>query len=394
MVSANSKALELAGINKDTKQVKGGILDVNEKGEPTGIFRDVARDLIYRAVPEASIDEIKKSLEEAMQIASSYGITSLQTDDFWTLPSKDYRKIIRAYHELEAEKRIPVRIYEQCVLETVEALKSFLNDGFITGQGSPAFKIGPFKAFVDGAMGSRTAYFTEPYEDDKTTCGFSIHKQEELDALMLIAHKAGMQLIAHAIGNKGMYMCIESFKNAQNYKSVENFRPGIIHAQATDNKQNQIFASENIMVIGDPVVLKDDIHMVDTRLGKTRASYTYNYRDMIDKSVKLSMSTDWPINSINPMNNIYVAVTRKDYDGFPEEGWYSEQRISVDEAVYAYTTRSAYCSYEENVKGSLDVGKLADLVILSDDIFNLEPKELLNVSVELTMIGGEIVFKN
>ncbi len=392
IISVNSKALELAKITNKTQQIDGGIFDIDENGEPTGVFRDVARDLIYQAVAEPSIEQIKESLAKAVNVAVSYGVTSLQTDDIWTLPSKNYRKIISAYQELEAENRLPIRIYEQCVLETVGALKEFLKDGFKTGQGSSNFKIGPFKAFVDGAMGSRTAYFTEPYDDDKNTCGFSIHSQEELDELMLIAHEAGMQLIAHAIGNKGIYMCLESYKKAQNRKHVEDFRPGIIHAQATDCKQNKILATENILVIGDPVVLKDDIHMVDIRLGKSRAQYTYNYRDMIDKNVKLSMSTDWPINAINPMNNIYVAVTRKDYDGFPKEGWHSEQRISVDEAVYAYTTRSAYCSYEEEVKGSLEVGKLADLVILSDDIFNLEPKELLKVKVEMTMIGGQIVF--
>jgi len=393
-VSVNTKALEIAGITKDTAQPQGGEFELDEKGNPTGVFKDIARDLIYSSIVEPDISQIKNYIIKAANIAAENGITSLQTDDFWSIPSKDFKKIIKAYHELEEEEALPVRIYEQCVLEGKAHLEQFLSESYTTGCGSNFFKIGPFKAFVDGAMGSRTAYFDEAYADDEKAFGLTIHTYEELLEIMEMAHKSHMQLIAHAIGSKAIAMCFQIYNQISEGYPTDDFRPAIIHAQATTAEQNFQFSKQGVIAVIDPSVLNDDIHMVEQRIGRARVEKAYNYRSLIDNNSHIAISSDWPINNINPMCSLYLASTRRDYKGFPPDGWFPEQIITVEEAVRAFTIDSAYLSMEEGIKGSLEIGKLADLVILSEDIFQIEKEKLLDIKVLLTMVDGKIKYRN
>jgi len=392
-VAVNSKAIELAGITKNTPQPQGGEFETLENGEPNGIFKDLARDMIYSIIGEQSKEEIKECILTALQMASSVGVTSIQTDDFWSIPSKDFKKIIKAYEELRAEGKLPVRVYEQCVLEDMKALESFFDCGYKTGYGDEFFKIGPFKMFVDGAMGSRTAYFEEVYSDDPKTCGILIHSPETMIEMMTIANKGGMNLIAHAIGSKAITMCFDTYEKVKRINKPCFIRPAIIHAQATSEKQNSEFAEKDVIAVVDPSVLNDDIHMVEQRIGYERSKHAYNYKTLLQKKAHVAISSDWPINPINPMCAIYAAVTRTDYKGFPEGGWFEEQIISVHDTVKSFTYEPAYLSNEEKVKGTLEVGKLADIVMLSHNIFEMKKDDLLSVKAVLTMMDGKVVYQ-
>lgn len=389
-VAANSKAIEMAGVNAATQQPEGGEVCTFDDGEPNGLFKDIARDLIYDTIDEPDKHAIKEILKEAIHIALKNGITSVQTDDFWSISSKDYQKIIDAYRELEEEGELKVRVYEQCVLETPKALKAFIDDGYMTGYGTNFFKIGPFKMFTDGAVGVRSAYLYESYSDDEGNFGSLIFKKETMDEMMGCAAKNGMQLTAHAIGDKASEVCLDSFEKANKMGTCG--RPSIIHAHLLTPALLRRYANDNIITIGDPVAIIDDIPMYQTRLGKARERYSYNYKTLLDHGGKLALSTDWPINPISPFRNLYTIVTRKTPTGFPAGGWIPEEKISLKEALYAYTCGSAYCSFEEGKKGSLSKGKLADFIHISHDILNLDIEQLPNISVLETYVGGELCY--
>lgn len=390
---ANSKAIELAGITKDTPQPSGGHFDIDENGEPTGIFREAARYMIYEKIPDVSKEDIKKMLIDVSKIASSYGVTSVQTDDFETFASKDYQKIIEAYKELVEEKALPIRIYKQCMLPEIDRLKGFIDLGYRTGQGNEYFKIGPLKLLTDGSLGARTAYLCEPYSDDPSTKGINVFTQEELDELVITAHKNGMQILTHAIGDGAMYMCFNSFEKANLKYPKDDPRFGIVHLQITDQELLNKFKDLNVIAYAEPICVNNDLHMAEERVGKDRVKTSYNYRTLFDKGVNVCISSDCPVDSLNPMDSIYVAVTRKDYSGYPATGWYPEERLTIDQAIYGFTMGSAYASFEEEIKGSIEEGKLADMAVLSEDIYKIAPENIKDIVVEMTIMDGKIVYK-
>ncbi|PLX33240.1 MAG: amidohydrolase [Clostridiales bacterium] len=390
--ATNSKAIEIAGITKDTPQPVGGKFYRDENGEPTGIFSETARYMIYDMIPDAGVNEIKEMIMDAAKVASGYGVTSVQTDDFEAMPGKDWRKVLKAYSELVEEGILPVRIYEQCLLPDMGRLKEFLDEGYKTGQGDEYFKIGPLKLLTDGSLGARTAYLSEPYADDPSTSGIYVFSQDELDELACAAHEGGLQLVFHAIGDGAMRQCFKAFEKAQNHKFKEDPRFGIIHLQITDEFLLEEFKRQNVVAYAEPICLNNDIHMAEDRVGKERAKVSYNYRTLFDSGVHVSISSDWPVDSVNPMKNIYVGVTRKDYDGYPEGGWNPEQRLTIEQALYGFTMGSAYASFEEELKGSVEDGKLADFVVLSEDILEIEPDKIQDIEVEMTFMGGKLVY--
>ena len=349
--------------------------------------------MIYDKINEENKNEIKAMLTDVSKLASSLGITSVQTDDFETFASKDFKVILQAYKELIQEKKLTVRVYEQCLLPEIDRLKLFLSMGYKTGFGNEYFKIGPLKLLTDGSLGARTAYLNSPYNDDATTRGINVFTQDELDELILTAHKGGMQILTHAIGDGAIHMCFEGFRKAQGEYLKNDPRFGIVHLQITDKSLLNKFKEYNVIAYAEPVCVNNDLHMAEDRVGYDRAKTSYNYRTLADNGVHLCISSDCPVDSLNPMDSIYVAVTRKDYSGFPSGGWFPEQRLSLDQAVYSYTMESAYASFEDEIKGSIEVGKLADFVVLSDDLYTIIPDNIRNIVVEMTVMDGKIVYK-
>jgi len=389
----NSKALELVGIDKNSSQIPGGRFDLDENGEPLGIFRENAMNIIYSAIPDPDIEGIKSMILKCSEDAVKHGITSIQTDDFEQLPKKDYDKIIKAYLELIDEGRLKVRVYEQCLLPEVKKLKSFIEEGYNTGWGNEYFKIGPLKLLADGSLGARTAYLTEPYNDDNTTRGIPVFTQEELDELVLTAHNAGMQVAIHGIGDGAMYMAVESIEKALRKNPREDHRHGIVHCQITDMSLMNKFKELNLVAYVQPIFLNYDMHIVEDRVGKEKAKYTYNWKRMLDMGIHVAGGSDCPVEKFDILPNLYSAITRKDLNGYPEDGWLPDQKLSIDEALRIFTVEGAYASFEEDIKGTLEAGKLADIAVLERNLYDVKPEEIKDVKVDLTIMDGKVVYE-
>lgn len=389
----NSKALEVVGIDRNSPQVPGGKFDLDENGEPLGIFRENAMDIIYSAIPDPDIDSIKSMILKCSEDAVKQGITSIQTDDFEQLPKKDYEKIIKAYLELIDEGKLKVRVYEQCLLPDMKKLKSFLEKGYTTGWGNEYFKIGPLKLLADGSLGARTAYLTEPYNDDNSTRGIPVFSQEEMDELVLTAHNGGMHVAIHGIGDGAMYMACESIEKALKENPREDHRHGIVHCQITDVNLMNKFKELNLVAYVQPIFLHYDMHIVEDRIGKERARYTYNWKRMIDMGIHVAGGSDCPVEKFDILPNLYSAITRKDLNGYPENGWLPDQKLTIDEALRIFTVEGAYASFEENIKGTLEPGKLADVVVLEKNLYDIQPDEIKDVKVDFTIMDGKVVYE-
>lgn len=392
VVVVNSKGLEILNINKDTPQVEGGHFDLDENGEPNGIFRENAIGLVSGSLPSPTVEEIKSMMINGIVDLNRCGITSIGTDDFEALPDRNYVNVMKAFLELKEENKLNIRINEQCLLPTIEKLQGFIDKGYGTGWGDNVFKVGPLKLLIDGSLGARTAALVEPYSDDSSTTGITTATQEELDSIVELAHNNDIQVAIHGIGDKSMYMAFESIEKALIKNPREDHRHGIVHCQITDEYLLNKFAELNAVAYIQPIFLDYDWHIVKDRVGEAREKTSYNWRTMVDKNIKIACGSDAPVETFDVLKGIYEAVTRKDLQGNPKEGWLPEQKLTVKEAVYGYTMGGAYASFEEDIKGSLEKGKLADMVILSEDIFNIEEDKIKDVKVETTILGGKVVF--
>jgi Predicted metal-dependent hydrolase with the TIM-barrel fold len=391
--TVNSKALEVMGITRDTAQVEGGRFDVDENGEPLGIFREKALSLIYDLIPEPGLEEVKSMIKEAAAYANSKGLTSVQTDDFEHVPNHNFRMVMKAYNELKANGDLTLRVYVQCLLPNIEILKDFLNEGYHTGFGDDYFKLGPLKLLSDGSLGARTAALCKPYSDDPSTSGILVYTQEQLDELVSTAHNAGMHVAIHCIGDRSMYMAFDAIEKAIEENPRKDHRHSIVHCQITDETLLRKFRDMNVIAHVQPIFLHYDLHIVEDRIGKERAKKTYAFKTMIDSGVYIGIGTDCPVEALDVMPSIYCAVNRKDLKGYPEGGWLPDEKISVEEAVYSYTMGGAYASFEEGTKGSITEGKLADMVVLCSDIFEIEPDTIKDVDIDMTFVGGRIAYK-
>lgn len=390
----NTKALEACNIDENTKQVEGGYFEVDEKGYPTGVFRENAIKLVNKRTSKLSNEEIKKCILEASAYANSRGVTSCQTDDFLSLPENPFTDVIKAYEELIKEDKLTVRIYEQCLRPSKDLLMEFLEAGYRTGDGNEFFKIGPLKLLVDGSLGARTALLCEPYSDDATTSGLTVIPKDKLDELIEIAHTNDMQIAIHCIGDKAMYMVFDGYEKVLKKYPREDHRHGIVHCQITDDTLIKKYSQLNVLAYIQPIFFNSDIHIVEDKVGFDRAKSSYKWKSMLSSGVKVSLGTDCPVELLDALPNIYSAVTRQDLKGFPEGGWFPEEKLSLDESIYAYTMGSAYASFEENIKGSLEENKLADFVVLSENIYEIPEANIKDVKVSATIVDGKIAYKS
>ncbi len=385
MAVVNSKALEVCGIDDSTQPVDGGSFDIN-----LGIFREKALGLITRNIPKPSVDDIKEALVLGMEYANSKGLTSIQTDDL--SHAGDYKQMLKAYEELRDEGRLTCRIYEQSLLNK-EELQEFISLGYKTGVGDKYFKIGPLKILSDGSLGARTAALTKPYADDSATRGIMCYTQDELDDLIVTAHENNMQIAVHCIGDRAMYMVLNSYEKAIKKDVRIDHRHGIIHCQIMDETLLDIYKALNVCAYVQPIFLHYDLHIVEDRVGERLAKTSYAFKSMINKGIHLSIGTDCPVEPLDTMPNIYCAVNRSDLNGYPQEGWNPQEKMNVYEALYYYTQGSAYQSFEENIKGSITENKLADFVVLSDNPFTIDSYKIKDIQILMTYVGGKRVYQ-
>jgi predicted amidohydrolase YtcJ len=354
-----------------------------------GIFKEYILKILYSIIPPPSIESMKNMIMTTCNELLSYGITSVQSDDFDAIPNESFKNVLAAYNELNKEGNLPVRIYEQCLFENAKMFKEFINLGYKTGDGNNFFKIGPLKLLLDGALGGRTALLRKPYSDDPTNCGISAYTQEELDNYIKVAHNSGFQTAAHAIGDKAMDLYLNSLETLG--VDLKEGRHGIVHCQITNKDIMERMKNLEIMAYIQPIFLDYDMHIVEDRVGE-RAKESYAFKTMEALGINLSIGSDSPVVHFNPFENIYSAVCRKDLDKYPENGFIPEEKISLTSALKMFTIGSAYCSFDENIKGTLEVGKLADLVVLDRDIFTTPEDEIKDIKVEITMVDGKIVY--
>lgn len=399
IIVVNSKALEVMGVTAKTPQIAGGKMDLDEQGNPLGIFREAARDLVYNAIPRLSVEDIKRLIVKGAEPMVRCGITAIQSDDMEAVPEAEYQNVVDAMTQLDEEGRLPLRVFEQCLLPPVSRFREFLAKGYRTDKkgsgvdGNGRFRIGPLKLLADGSLGGRTAFLSRPYADDPTTCGIPVFTQAELDELVKEAHDHDTIMAIHCIGDGTMRMAFEAIEKAQRANPKADMRHGLVHCQITDEELLKKFSDLNVVAHVQPIFIDYDMHIVKDRVGEDMEKTSYNWKTMIDLGVPVAGGSDSPVENFNVMNNLYCAVTRRGLSGLPEEGWLPDQKMSLEEALYIFTMGGAYASYDERVNGSITVGKQADFAVIDRDIFAGDPEEIKKADVVMTVIDGEIAYR-
>ena len=389
----NSRAMTAVGLNRFLPQPKDGCYEVDADGEPTGLISEMMT-FVYSNMKEPSIESIKKMLLKSCEDANRVGLTSVQTDDFDALPGRNFDRIIKAYLELINEGKLSVRITEQCALTDPERYDEFINAGYAIGQGDEWFKLGLVKLYLDGSLGSRTAWLLDDYTDEAGTKGFSVYRDDaDLFRLVERAHLSGADVGMHCIGDGACDQGVRAIEAVSAKHPAFAHRHGLIHAQILNEDICRRMAESHIVAYIQPIFIEYDLHMAENRVGSNRIRTSYNWRELKDAGIVLGMGTDCPVESFNPMPNLYSAVTRKDLDEKPENGWYPDQALTLDEALEGYTKVSAYLSRDEKIKGTLEVGMLADMVVLEEDIYACVPEHIKDIRVDLTIVGGEIKYR-
>ena len=367
----------------------GGEVQVDKRGRPTGILTENAMKLVLNIMPPRDKDHLKEVIVRAAQNCLKLGLTSIQTDDFGVV-KEDFLDVLDAYRELDQEEQLPIRINKQLLLPSREKLASFLELGLTTGDGSPFFKIGPLKLLLDGSLGARTAALNAPYTDDPPNAGMTLLSEAELEDLVMKADQHGLQVAIHAIGDKTMDMILEAYRKVREENPREGRRFRIIHCSIANPEIMGKFRDYQVVADVQPSFVASDFAFVRDRLGEERGRWVYSFKSFLERGIPLAGGSDCPIESCNPLLGLHAALTRTNPMGFPAGGWQPSEKLSLPEALHMFTSGSAYCTYEEGSKGSLETGKLADLAVLSEDIFRINPAEIKDVEAVMTMVGGKV----
>jgi len=382
---ANSRALRLAGVTAKTADPPGGTIVRDSQGNPTGALKDAAMDYVHKVIPVLSHEQRLHAAKRALAHAASLGVTSVHD------LNPDYADIA-VYSELLQRSELTTRIYAAPYITDVDdQVKLGIGRAF----GGPFLRIGAVKGYADGSLGARTAYFFEPFTDAPDNRGLLSDEMQPPSAMrdrMLKADAAGLQLCTHAIGDQGISMILDFYADIVKEHGPADRRFRIEHAQHMAAKDFFRFAQLGVIASVQPYHAIDDGRWAEERIGHERASRTYAFRTFLDKRVRLAFGTDWDVAPLNPMLTVYAAVTRATLDGKNPNGWFPEQKLTVAEAVQSYTMGSAYAEFQENEKGSITPGKLADMVMVSDDIFTIDPAKIRDVKVLKTFVGGKLVW--
>lgn len=378
---ANTPALELAGITRDTPNPPGGkIARDPDSGEATGVLIDRAQSLVGRVIPAPTDEEYVEAAQAAMRHAAALGVTSVQSIG----PAAEFR----VFQRLRAARQLATRV-NAVLTESAAAIGRI---GLLPGFGDPLLRTGAVKMLVDGSLGAQSALLFEPYEDDPSTSGLMIHPEDELRRMTEEADAAGLQIVMHAIGDRATHLALNALERAVALHGRRDARHRVEHAQVVQPGDRSRFSRLCVIASIQPSHCTDDMRWIEKRLG-SRARHAYPFRSLLDAGARTALGTDWPVEPLDPLLTIHAAVTRESPEGGPPGGWHPEERVSVAEAIQAYTLGSAYAEFQEHRKGSIEVGKLADMVILSQDLLNIPPGEIPNATVEMTVLGGRSIYE-
>ncbi len=381
---ANSFALKLAGITKDTQSPDGGLIVKDPiTGEPTGVLKDNAMYLITKHIPDPTSEENYDALIAALDEAKKLGITSVQ--------DITYGDALEAFEKAKSEGKLTCRIFTRWPISDYQSL---VDKNIKIGYGDDYIKMGSLKAFADGSLGSSTAWFFDRYDQDTLTTGLAmdIISDGSMEKWCSDADKNGLQLSVHAIGDKANSYMLDLYEKIINENPKWDRRFRLEHAQHVRFEDVKRFAELGVIASVQPYHCIDDGVWAEKRIGPERIKYTYPFKSFLDAGVKLCFGTDWYVAPLNPLLGLYAAVTRRTLDDKNPDGWIPEQKISIEDAIKCYTINSAYASFEENIKGSIEAGKLADLIVLSNDILTIDPVKIKDAQVEMTVFDGKIIY--
>jgi len=382
MALANSLALKLAGINHDTPNPQGGEIVKDKKtGEPSGILRDEAIGLVAAVIPPLTRSRREQAIRTAIRHAQELGVTSIQDNSS--------REDLEIYQELLAKGELGVRVN---AWRDSSCIADFSRIGIGASFGGPFLRLGVIKIFVDGSMGAGTALFFEPYADDPQTCGLPIYKENELNALVLAVDKAGLQIAAHAIGDKANTWILNALAQARLENGVRDSRHRVEHSQVVRPEDVARFRELAVIASIQPSHCIDDMRWAEKRIG-SRVNNAYRFASFLKSGVHLAFGTDWDVEPLDPLLGIYAAVSRELPAGGPAGGWYPDEKLSLAEAIANYTLGSAYAEFQEKVKGSIAPGKWADLVVMEKNLFEIPKKDILKTAVAMTILAGKIIYK-
>ncbi len=382
MALANSVALELAGVTRDTPDPDGGtIVRDPETGDPTGVLKDEAMSLVYAAMPDPSTEELAEALDRAMEHAVSLGVTQVHD-----MGSFGGWMDLEAYRAAQADRDLKIRIYSFVPLSTRERLSEFISEN---GEVDEWLRWGGLKGFVDGSLGSTTAWFYDPYEDEPETAGLLVTDTTSIREDVLAADAAGLHLGIHAIGDRAIDWLLGVFSEANKQNGERDRRFRIEHSQHLSPDAFRRYQDLGIIASAQPYHAIDDGRWAVKRIGPERIKRTYAFRSFLNAGVRLTFGSDWTVAPISPMKGIYAAVTRQTIDGANPLGWVPEEKISVEEALTAYTASNAYAGFMEDRAGSIAAGKLADFVVLSENLLEIDPEAISRVRIRRTVIAGE-----
>ena len=386
----NSLGLEKLGITRENAGAYGDFLELDETGEPTGVLKENLLDDVKGALPSLSLPRLLDEMVQTQHDLLAEGLTSIQSDDFKYAPDEDPYALMEGLRNLAERGRLKLRMGEQALLTERETLEDFFRRGMERFGGSDNFRISAVKLLADGSLGARTAYLQAPYADDPGNRGIPIYRQEELDALVETAHRHNFPVDIHAIGDGGAEMALTAFQRAQERCPWLHPRHGLVHCQVMTANQLRRMEELEVSALVQPVFLNGDMHIAPARLGEARLAGAYAWGSMAAQGIPLAFGTDCPVEPFRPLDGIYCAVTRRDFQG--RGPFLPSEAVSVEQALYAYTVGSAYAAGEEHRKGQLRPGMLADFVVLDRNLLTIPLETLREARVLRTYVGGVCVY--
>ncbi|MGI9202930.1 MAG: amidohydrolase [Woeseiaceae bacterium] len=387
MALANSEALRLAGVDADTPDIAGGTIVRYEDGSPTGVLKDNAMTLVADVVPTANQAQLEREARAAMQHVAANGVTSVHD-----MPADEISgwESIATYRRIEKAGELITRIYAAVPLRGWERLRDEIAS---RGTGSEWVRIGGLKGFMDGSLGSHTAAMLEPFTDAPDDKGFLINDLDELREWVTGADAAGLQVMVHAIGDSAIRDLLDIFLDAVDTNGQRDRRFRMEHAQHIAPEDIDRFAIQDVIASMQPYHAIDDGRWAEEVIGPERSKTTYAFRSLIDAGARVAFGSDWSVAPATPIDGVYAAVTRRTLDGANPDGWVPEQKVTVEQALHAYTTVAAYASFEEDLKGKLQPGMLADFVLLDRDLTAIPLESIRDTRILRTVVGGAIVYE-
>jgi predicted amidohydrolase YtcJ len=385
---ANALALRAGGVDADTPDPQGGTIERDPAtGAPTGVLKDRAMELVSRAIPPATPLELDRALAAAARHALALGVT--QVHDMGFFGEVTWRHL-ETYERAHQAGHLPLRVYAVVPLETWDQLRERVSE---QGWGDDRLWWGGLKGFVDGSLGSSTAWFHEPYLDARHGCGITVTDTATLRERILAADAAGLHVIVHAIGDRANDWLLDTYLEAAERNGSRDRRFRIEHAQHLTEAAIPRFAAQDVIASVQPYHLVDDGRWAERRIGARRARTTYAFRALLDAGARLAFGSDWTVAPLDPLPAVAAAVTRRTSDGAHPGGWVPEQKVSREASLTAHTSGAAYAGYMEAVSGSLFPGAYADLALLSGNILEVANEEIETLHVEETYVEGELVYR-